>query len=88
LKRKTPISLAEIAKRINPVVRGWVVYYGRFYRSALSRVMKQVDLHLAKWIARKHKRVHGSLAQAFDWLRRIRRSVPGLFAHWDLDYQS
>jgi RNA-directed DNA polymerase len=88
LKRKTPISLEEIAKRINPVVRGWVVYYGRFYRSALSRVMKQVDLHLAKWIVRKHKRVHGSLAQAFDWLRRIRRSVPGLFAHWDLDYQS
>jgi group II intron reverse transcriptase/maturase len=88
LKRKTPISLAEIAARINPVVRGWVVYYGRFYRSALSRVLKQVDLHLAKWIARKHKRVHGSLAQAFDWLRRIRRTEPGLFAHWHLDYRS
>ncbi|MBW8832727.1 MAG: hypothetical protein JF606_25680 [Burkholderiales bacterium] len=53
LKRKTPISLEEIGKRINPVVRGWVVYYGRFYRSALSRVMKQADLHLAKWIARQ-----------------------------------
>ena len=34
LKRKTPISLEEIARRINPVVRGWMVYYGRFYRSA------------------------------------------------------
>src|SRR5665213_17596 len=45
LKRKVRISLEEIARRIKPVVRGWMVYYGRFYRSALCRVVAQVDLH-------------------------------------------
>ncbi|MBW8831174.1 MAG: hypothetical protein JF606_17475 [Burkholderiales bacterium] len=46
----------------------------------------------AHWIERiaREKSMTGriKLAQAFDWLRRIRRTVPGLFAHWDLDYQS
>jgi hypothetical protein len=27
--------MGELARRINPVVRGWMQYYGAFYRSAL-----------------------------------------------------
>ena len=88
LQRRTPITLEEIARRINPVLRGWMEYYGRFYQSALYPVMARVDLHLAKWIARKHKRVRRSLTRAFEWLRRIRRDCPGLFVHWSLAYAS
>jgi len=84
LQRRTPISLEEIARRINPKLRGWMEYYGRFHRSALYPVLAQVDLHLAKWIARKHKRARRSLTRAFAWLRRIRRDCPSLFAHWRL----
>ncbi|MDM4038640.1 group II intron maturase-specific domain-containing protein [Escherichia coli] len=40
-----------------------MTYYSRFYQSKLYPVMAQVDLHLAKWIARKHKRVRGSLVR-------------------------
>ena len=88
LQRRTLLSLEEIARRINPVLRGWVAYYGRFYQSALYPVMAQVDLHLAKWIVRKHKRARRSLVRAFEWLRRIRRDCPSLFAHWRLAYES
>ncbi len=88
LHRRTPISLEEIARRVNPVVRGWVDYYGRFYRSGLVPVMAHIDLHLAKWIARKHKRVRRSLWRAYEWLRRIRRSRPDLFVHWRMAYRS
>lgn len=88
LHRRTPITLGEIARRINPVLRGWVNYYGRFYRSALSPVMAHVDLHLAKWVAHKYKRVRRSLWRAFDWLRWIRRASPGLFVHWRRAYSS
>ncbi len=49
-------------------------------------VMAQVDLHLAKWIVRKHKR--GSLVRAFEWLQRIRHDCPTLFAHWGLAYDT
>lgn len=88
LQRRAPIPLVEIARWINPVIRGWITYYGRFYQSALYPVMVQVDLHLAKWIVRKHKRARRSLERAFEWLRRIRRENPSLFAHWSLGYAS
>lgn len=87
LQRRTPITLEEIARQINPALHGWVNYYGRFYQSVLYPVMEQVDLHLAKWIVRKHKRARRSLARAFEWLRRIRRDCPALFVHWRLAYQ-
>ena len=82
LKRRTTISLEELARRVNPVVRGWINYYGKFYKSRLFAVLRQVDMHLAKWIASKHKRVRKSLWRAFQWLYRIRRNQPDLFAHW------
>ena len=34
---RTATDLAELARWINPVVRGWMNYYGRFYRSELNR---------------------------------------------------
>ncbi|WP_275378676.1 reverse transcriptase domain-containing protein [Xenorhabdus bovienii] len=47
LQRRTLIPLGEVARWINPVLRGWITYYGRFYQSALYPVMEQVELHLA-----------------------------------------
>ncbi|EDW6859266.1 group II intron reverse transcriptase/maturase [Salmonella enterica] len=82
LSHKTPLSLEVMARWLNPMLRGWVKYYGRFYRSAMNCIAIHVDLHLAKWVARKYKRVHGSLAQAYEWLRRIQSAKPDLFAHW------
>ena len=84
LKRRSTLTLEEIAHRINPIVRGWVQYYGRFYRGALYPVMAKIDQHLTKWIKAKHKRVRGKLGCALEWLRRIRSAHPWLFAHWKL----
>ena len=36
IPRQTPGTLAEIARQINPLLRGWIGYYGRFSRSALA----------------------------------------------------
>ena len=36
-------SLEEIAGLVNPSVRGWVNYYGRFYRSALTPVLRHLE---------------------------------------------
>jgi hypothetical protein len=35
LHRRVNTTFAELAKTINPIVAGWMQYYGRFYRSAL-----------------------------------------------------
>ncbi|WP_337052048.1 group II intron maturase-specific domain-containing protein [Serratia fonticola] len=55
----TLVPVGEVARRINPILQGWITYYGRFYQSVPYPVMGQVDLHLSKLIARKHKQ--GSL---------------------------
>jgi group II intron reverse transcriptase/maturase len=84
LHRRTAMTLDEIAGTFNPILRGWINYYSRFYRSELYLVMQHFDYRLAKWMAGKYKRVGKSISKASDWLRRIYRSQPQLFAHWAL----
>ena len=38
LSRQTPASIGELAARYNPILRGWLNYYGHFYKSALLKV--------------------------------------------------
>jgi hypothetical protein len=46
LSRQTPASIGELASRYNPILRGWLNYYGHFYQSALHRVF---DSSEAAW---------------------------------------
>lgn len=82
LHRRTDKSIDELAQEINPVVRGWVNYYGSFYRTALARTSQHLNSILVKWATRKYKRLKGHVQRAWHWLRRIMRGQPGLFAHW------
>jgi len=78
----TDRSLTEIAKECNPIIRGWINYYGKFYKSALDRVLECVDDRLVKWAVKKYKRFCGSIVQAKKWVSRIKTRDPKLFAHW------
>lgn len=78
----TPMSLEEVAAQINPVVRGWINYYGRYCRSALSPVLRQVEMALTGWAKRKFKKLHRRRVESFQWLARVRKASPDLFAHW------
>ena len=52
--------LAELARKINPIVRGWMQYYGAFYRSALYPLLRRINAYLMRWIRRKYKRLRPS----------------------------
>ena len=81
----TSQDLRDIAAFINPKVRGWINYYGRFYRSRLSTtVLRQINEYLIRWAMRKYKRLRHSRRRAISLLVRIARSDPDLFAHWRL----
>ena len=41
---------------------------------------------LARWATRKFKRLRRHRRRAEQWLRRVARRQPGLFAHWRLLY--
>jgi len=84
LHRRSDKSLDELAQRINPVLRGWINYYGYFYKSALYRTFQHLNNILARWASRKYKRLKGHKRRAFLWLQCIARRQPRLFVHWQL----
>jgi len=77
-------AIEDLARMFNPKIRGWLQYYGRYYRSALYPPMRQLDRSLARWAYRKYKKLRGHLRRATHWVRRISRRDPRLFAHWQM----
>ena len=65
--------MQDLALRINPIVRGWINYYGRFYRTALYLTLKLINRYLLRWARRKFKRLRTSKHRAWAWLVRISR---------------
>lgn len=84
LHRRTDKSLDELAQMFNPVLRGWINYYGSFYRSALYRTFQPLNNILAQWATRKYKRLKRHKRRACQWLQCIMHRQPSLFAHWRL----
>ena len=83
LGRWTALSFKEIATMINPVVAGWINYYGRFYKSRLIRFLEQqINPFLVKWARRKFKRYRRASRKARQKLADIASAYPGMFAHW------
>ena len=82
IPRQTPGTLAEIARQINPLLRGWINYYGRFSRSALFSLADYVNQKLKSWIMRKYKRFRFHETRASLFLRRLARDNKDLFVHW------
>ncbi len=75
-------TLSDLAREINPIVRGWLGYYGRFYRSGLIQSLRRIDDYIVRWAMRKYKRLRGKLSRAWDLLHAVQRRQPALFAHW------
>ena len=84
LSSKTEISLEEIASRFNPILRGWLEYYGKYTPSALYPVLRHFNLTLVRWAGRKYKRLRGGKTRASILLQTIMKQKPNLFAHWKL----
>jgi RNA-directed DNA polymerase len=77
-------TLEEVAKEINPVVRGWINYYGKFYTSKLKSFMREVNLIIIKWARSKYLKIRPSLKKGFIWLKLVSLRKPELFAHWKI----
>jgi RNA-directed DNA polymerase len=84
LPERSDKQIEDLSRMLNPVIRGWLQYYGRYYRSALYPPMRQLDRSLARWASRKYKKLRGHLRRATHWIARISRRDPQLFAHWQM----
>lgn len=77
-------AIDDLSRMWNPVLRGWIQYYGRFYPSALYPVFRHLDTLLTRWSMRKYKRLRRHRRRAACWLGGLARREPRLFAHWSL----
>jgi RNA-directed DNA polymerase len=76
IRRLTVRSLDDIAHVLNPLLRGWIQYYGRYNPWALEAMLRYVNLTLVGWVMRKFKRFQGRKVGAA--LPREVRSNPSL----------
>jgi glutathione S-transferase len=84
LNRRSGTDLSGLAEGINPQVRGWINYYGAFYRSELYSLAMRINEHLVRWAMQKFKRLRNEPTKAWAWLDAVRQHQPRLFAHWHL----
>ena len=77
-------NLTDLARMFNAKVQGWVNYYGRYYKSAMYPILRNLERFLIRWVMRKYKRFRGHKRRAKAWLGRVRKREPTLFVHWRL----
>ena len=82
VRSRTDLNLVELAKWLNPIINGWIAYYGRFCRSALYGMCRHLNKTLVRWAMRKHKLLRRHKTQAALFLEGIAKRSHHLFAHW------
>jgi hypothetical protein len=84
LRHRTDLPMDEIARQINPLLRGWIEYYGRYAPSALYPLLRYVNQMLLAWVMRKFKRFKAHKIRASRFLQKLAQENAGLFVHWRL----
>lgn len=81
-RNRSDLSLADISMFYNPILRGWLTYYGHFYKSAMYPVFRHFNKTLVSWAMRKYKKLKGHKIRACRFLENIAKKEPHLFVHW------
>ncbi len=75
-------SIDDIAQALNPVIYGWLNYYRHFGKAELYRVVNMLNFALIRWARKKFKGMRRSYRKSKQFLERLRKQQPRLFAHW------
>jgi RNA-directed DNA polymerase len=79
-------SIVGVAQYLNPMIRGWINYYGKFRISMLHKVFRLLNQRLVRWVRKRYKRYKTSLRRGFQWLKRVQEQYPTLFYHWQFRF--
>ncbi len=74
-------ELEDLSHMYNSTIRGWIQYYGQFYKSELYAVLRYLNGALVLWVRRKYKKLRYH-KRATHWLGRVAKRQPNLFYHW------
>jgi RNA-directed DNA polymerase len=74
-------TFGEFARWLNPIIRGWMQYYGAFYRTELYPLLQRINFYLLRWVRKKYKRLRTYKKASKRW-GQVTASHPSFFAHW------
>ena len=77
-------TLGDLSRMFNPIIRGWMNYYGKYYKSELYSVAKIANRTLSRWAMRKYKKLKRHKRRAQQWIAKIAKREPTMFAHWQI----
>lgn len=81
-RNRSDLTLADIARFANPVLRGWLEYYGRFCPSGMYPVLRHFNKTLVAWARRKYRRLQRHKTRASRFIESISERQPRMFVHW------
>ncbi|MDR0604172.1 MAG: group II intron reverse transcriptase/maturase [Bacteroidales bacterium] len=79
---KSMKKMPELAIQMEASARGWINYYGKFYKSKMEKVLQALNHAIARWARRRYKRFKGSIKRAWLWVIKCYKENPKLFYHW------
>lgn len=82
VRNRTDLSLDDISRKYNPILRGWVEYYGKFHPSAMDPVWGHFNKTLVAWAMQKYLQLRGHKTRAGRFVEGVAKRQPGLFIHW------
>jgi len=86
VEKMTFKSIVGIAQKLNPMIRAWIHYYGKYRMSSLHKVFRLLNQRLVRWARKRYKRYKTSLKRAYKWLSRVQEQYAYLFYHWQLGF--
>lgn len=86
VEKMTFKRIVGIAQKLNPMIRGWINYYGKYRISSLHKVFRLLNQRLVRWARKRYKRYKTSLKRAYKWLSRVQEQYSYLFYHWQFGF--
>ncbi|MGG4070887.1 group II intron reverse transcriptase/maturase [Bacillus tropicus] len=81
---KPDVAIDDLSRMFNASIRGWINYYGHFCKSQLYPVLRHMNEALIHWARRKYKKLERHKTRATNWMGRLAKNLPKLFAHWQM----
>jgi RNA-directed DNA polymerase len=81
IHRRIDLTLDDLARWLNPIVGGWMNYYGRFYWSQMAPFLQRINSYLRRWARNKYRRLRTHKSFRRWWAGLLDRQ-PSLFRHW------
>lgn len=88
IHRRTAATIEQIAERINPQVRGWINYYGHFYKSEMYPLLYIIECYIIRWARAKYRKLRTSIRRATKWIECVVKAKPNLFVHRQVLYHT